>query len=103
MECQKICQPNRAALARDCFGVMELEVMKFVAYCSGLTIKLRVDESQFGCTEHVSWGLASLRTCVAAVVVCDGIPPTFATWKIRFPRVSLSCSMLSAYVVVHSC
>jgi hypothetical protein len=30
---------------------MELEVMKFVAYCGGLTIKLRLDDLQFGHVE----------------------------------------------------
>jgi hypothetical protein len=31
---------------------MELEVMKFVAYCGGLTIKLRVDDLQHGAVER---------------------------------------------------
>lgn len=48
IECQKITQPSRTASAKECYGVMELEVMKFVAYCGGLTIKLRVDDLQHG-------------------------------------------------------
>jgi hypothetical protein len=48
IECQKITQPNRAAAAKEGYGVMELEVMKFVAYCGGLTIKLRIDDLQHG-------------------------------------------------------
>jgi hypothetical protein len=52
IECQKIHQPNRNASTKDCFGVMELEVMKFVAYCGGLTIRMRVDDMQFGASER---------------------------------------------------
>jgi len=37
---------------------MELEVMKFVAYCGGLTIKLRLDDLQFG---HVDRSAHYLR------------------------------------------
>lgn len=48
IECQKITQPSRTTSAKECYGVMELEVMKFVAYCGGLTIKLRVDDVQHG-------------------------------------------------------
>jgi hypothetical protein len=48
IECQKITQPSRSAAPKECYGVMELEVMKFVAYCGGLTIKLRVDDLQHG-------------------------------------------------------
>lgn len=48
IECQKITQPNRSASAKESYGVMELEVMKFVAYCGGLTIKLRLDDLQHG-------------------------------------------------------
>lgn len=48
IECQKITQPNRSAAPKECYGVMELEVMKFVAYCGGLTIKLRIDDLQHG-------------------------------------------------------
>lgn len=48
IECQKISQPSRSASAKESYGVMELEVMKFVAYCGGLTIKLRLDDLQHG-------------------------------------------------------
>jgi hypothetical protein len=48
IECQKITQPNRSVAAKESYGVMELEVMKFVAYCGGLTIKLRLDDLQHG-------------------------------------------------------
>lgn len=48
IECQKITQSNRSAAPKECYGVMELEVMKFVAYCGGLTIKLRIDDLQHG-------------------------------------------------------
>ena len=48
IECQKITQPTRSASPKECFGVMELEVMKFVAYCGGLTIRLRIDDLQHG-------------------------------------------------------
>lgn len=44
IECQKITQTSRAASPKESYGVMELEVMKFVAYCGGLTIKLRIDD-----------------------------------------------------------
>jgi hypothetical protein len=44
IECQKINQTNRSAQMKECVGVMELEVMKFVAYCGGLTIRMRCDE-----------------------------------------------------------
>jgi hypothetical protein len=48
IECQKVSQPNRSAHAKECVGVMELEVMKFVAYCGGLTIRMRCDEFNAG-------------------------------------------------------
>lgn len=54
IECQKITQPSRTAAPKECYGVMELEVMKFVAYCGGLTIKLRVDDLQHGPVDR--WG-----------------------------------------------
>ncbi|WIA09202.1 hypothetical protein OEZ85_008612 [Tetradesmus obliquus] len=65
IECQKITQPSRTASAKECYGVMELEVMKFVAYCGGLTIKLRVDDLQHGQVDSVTWGLAAMRPCHA--------------------------------------
>jgi len=56
IECQKITQPSRSAAAKECYGVMELEVMKFVAYCGGLTIKLRIDDLQHGPVDRwVQW------------------------------------------------
>lgn len=48
IECQKITQTSRVATPKESYGVMELEVMKFVAYCGGLTIKLRLDDLQNG-------------------------------------------------------
>jgi hypothetical protein len=48
IECQKISQPARGSSAKECYGVMEVEVMKFVAYCGGLTIRMRVDELMHG-------------------------------------------------------
>ena len=63
IECQKISQPSRSASAKESYGVMELEVMKFVAYCGGLTIKLRLDDLQFG---HVDRS-AALPDCPATV------------------------------------
>jgi hypothetical protein len=51
IECQKITQPGRSAQPREVYGVMELEVMKFVAYCGGLTIRLRVDDLNHGPVE----------------------------------------------------
>lgn len=57
IECQKISQPNRSASAKESYGVMELEVMKFVAYCGGLTIKLRLDDLQFGHVDRSVLGL----------------------------------------------
>lgn len=65
VECQKIVQPMRASAAKDSFGVLEMEVMKFVAYCGGVTVRFRVDELQYGPVENVSWGLASTRACPA--------------------------------------
>jgi hypothetical protein len=58
IECQKITQPSRTASAKESYGVMELEVMKFVAYCGGLTIRLRVDDLQHGPVER--YGTLSL-------------------------------------------
>lgn len=56
IECQKISQPARSASAKETYGVMELEVMKFVAYCGGLTIRLRVDDLQHGPVDrYVIW------------------------------------------------
>lgn len=52
IECQKITQTSKVASAKESYGVMELEVMKFVAYCGGLTIKLRVDDLQNGPMER---------------------------------------------------
>lgn len=66
IECQKITQSNRGAGPRDCYGVMELEVMKFVAYCGGLTIKLRVDDLQHGPVERCVCG------CMLVFVSCLG-------------------------------
>ena len=65
IECQKIVQPQRVALQRDSFGVLEMEVMKFVAYCGGVTVRFRVDDMQFGPADNVTWGLASTRPCQA--------------------------------------
>lgn len=56
IECQKITQPNRSAAPKECYGVMELEVMKFVAYCGGLTIKLRIDDLQHGAVDRCAAG-----------------------------------------------
>ncbi|KAF8073005.1 E3 ubiquitin-protein ligase TOM1-like [Scenedesmus sp. PABB004] len=72
IECQKITQPGRAAAAKESYGVMELEVMKFVAYCGGLTIKLRVDDLQHGPVESITWGLAAMRPCHALAVAGGG-------------------------------
>lgn len=88
VECQRIGQPSRLAPARDCVGVMELEVMKFVAYCGGLTLRLRIDElpsaeeeeeqrqnegggspGAAGPPEPVTWGLSALRPCPQLVTV----------------------------------
>lgn len=63
IECQKITQPQRNASARECFGVLELEVMKFVAYCGGVTVKFKIEELQCGGAEGIMWGLASTRSC----------------------------------------
>eukprot|EP00879_Flechtneria_rotunda_P016229 GHRR01016979.1.p1 GENE.GHRR01016979.1~~GHRR01016979.1.p1 ORF type:complete len:784 (+),score=217.86 GHRR01016979.1:791-3142(+) len=65
IECQKITQTSRIAAAKECYGVMELEVMKFVAYCGGLTIKLRLDDLHYGPVDSITWGLAALRPCPA--------------------------------------
>ena len=46
-------------------GVLEMEVMKFVAYCGGVTVKFRVDDLQYGAVDSVTWGLASTRACPA--------------------------------------
>ena len=67
MECQKVAQPLRSAGPRDCVGVLEMEVMKFVAYCGGVTLKFRIDELQYGPVENLTWGLASTRPCPALV------------------------------------
>ncbi|MEW5298567.1 MAG: hypothetical protein WDW36_001675 [Sanguina aurantia] len=66
MECQKVAQPQRVAPMRDCYGVLDMEVMKFVAYCGGVTIKVRVDEVHAP-VDGLSWGLASTRACPALV------------------------------------
>lgn len=42
---------------------MDVEVMKYVAYCGGLVIRLKVEEVQFASTDSITWGLASLRPC----------------------------------------
>jgi hypothetical protein len=61
IECQKITQPGRSAGAKECFGVMELEVMKFVAYCGGLTIRLRVDDLLHGAVDRWAGGRRQRR------------------------------------------
>jgi hypothetical protein len=62
IECQKITQPGRSAAAKECFGVMELEVMKFVAYCGGLTIRLRLDDLQHGPVDRCggAWAITAM-------------------------------------------
>lgn len=62
IECQKISQPSRSASAKESYGVMELEVMKFVAYCGGLTIKLRLDDLQFGHVDRSAQAHAGLAS-----------------------------------------
>lgn len=71
-ECQKVHQPLRTASSRDVFAVLELEVMKYVAYCGGITVKFRVDDLLFGPVENVTWGLASTRACMALLPPASG-------------------------------
>lgn len=65
LECQKAHQPQRISNAWDTYGVLELEVMKYVAYCGGITVKFRVDDLHYGPVDTISWGLASTRACPA--------------------------------------
>ncbi len=65
LECQKAHQPQRISSAQDTYGVLELEVMKYVAYCGGITVKFRVDDLHYGPVDNISWGLASTRACPA--------------------------------------
>jgi hypothetical protein len=79
IECQKISQQLRAPSSKECLGVMDVEVMKYVAYCGGLVIRLKVEEVAAG-ADSVTWGLASLRPCpqlasMAASLVTQGAEP----------------------------
>lgn len=85
IECQKIAQPLPAltvAASRGmpppqrggAVGVLEMEVMKFVAYCGGVCVKFRIDElgvpapgppGSTGGPPLITWGLASTRACPA--------------------------------------
>ncbi|GLI63892.1 hypothetical protein VaNZ11_007009 [Volvox africanus] len=65
LECQKAHQPQRTSNTRDTYAVLELEVMKYVAYCGGITVKFRVDDLHYGPIENITWGLASTRACPA--------------------------------------
>ncbi|KAJ9531877.1 hypothetical protein QJQ45_022018 [Haematococcus lacustris] len=65
IESQKIAQPLQGPAAKDSFAVLEMEVMKFVAYCGGVTVRFRIDNALQSSTEGITWGLASTRPCVA--------------------------------------
>eukprot|EP00798_Chlamydomonas_sp_ICE-L_P005097 gene5097-34897_t len=65
VECQKVQQPLQEANTLDCVGLLDIELMKYVAYCGGLTIKLRIDEMHFGAAEGLTWGLMSTKPCPA--------------------------------------
>ena len=67
IECQKVNQlPQlRSTGARDGLAVLEMEVMKFVAYCGGVTLEFRMDECSPEALNTVTWGLASTRACPA--------------------------------------
>jgi hypothetical protein len=76
IECQKVSQPLRSPSAKECLGVMDVEVMKYVAYCGGLLIRLKVEEVAAG-ADSITWGLASQRPCpqlasMAASLVTQG-------------------------------
>lgn len=45
--------------------MLEMEVMKFVAYCGGVTLEFRMDDCMPGTLNAVTWGLASTRPCPA--------------------------------------
>ena len=42
-----------------------MEVMKFVAYCGGVTLEFRMDDCMPGALNAITWGLASTRPCPA--------------------------------------
>lgn len=67
IECQKVNQLPllRSTGARDGLAVLEMEVMKFVAYCGGVTLEFRMDECSPEALNTVTWGLASTRACPA--------------------------------------
>lgn len=52
------------------FAVLDLEVMKYVAYCGGLTLRFRLDEvpPNIGADHHVSWGILSAKPCPNLVI-----------------------------------
>lgn len=65
IESQKVTNSHRNATPKESIAVMELEVMKFVAYCGGLTIRVKVEEIPSGPVDTITWGLATLRPCPA--------------------------------------
>ena len=93
IECQNVVQPTGeespslqrpqrgegATLPRNDLGVLEMEVMKFVAYCGGVSVKFRVDavlptlppsSTAVGATKPtLTWGLASTRACPALLQI----------------------------------
>jgi hypothetical protein len=97
IECQKITQPGRSAGAKECFGVMELEVMKFVAYCGGLTIRLRVDDMLHGGVDRCGHGRTRLPPRARPRGVrCSGCgcQLRFMLGRCRQPEASLSRPLL---------
>ncbi|KAF5841626.1 hypothetical protein DUNSADRAFT_12082 [Dunaliella salina] len=97
IECQKVARPSSTpglggplskAGPREDLGVLEMEVMKFVAYCGGVSIKFRIDEvlplpltPHGSATAPLVWGLASTRACTALLQTQQQQPPPTAAFS----------------------
>lgn len=72
---------------------MELEVMKFVAYCGGLTIKLRLDDLQFG---HVDRSAHGIR-------VFSSVYLLYCTLQSFLVSITITPAMVVCELHIHNC
>lgn len=107
VECQNIARPAGAPPApavaggaglppREDLGVLDMEVMKFVAYCGGVCVKFRMDEvlpptaahAPSGAPPPLVWGLASTRACNALLQQAAS-PPVSGSGRLLPPPLIL--------------
>lgn len=69
---------SHTAQRSDGYAVLEMEVMKYVAYCGGVTVRFRLEQvpgADAGADSiPLSWGLASTKPCPALSAHLAAIP-----------------------------